>query len=420
MKQEKPQVGRQNPEADWTNKLRDKLADREKPAPAGLWTDIEAHLQKKGVENRIEAEATKRPVRLLSLWTKRIAVAAAIIGVMTCNGFLMWEISHEQNAQMAEKITVNTPKRASETEIMHEKVYEIHPNAFITQKMLAQADIIHSNSPEKASEVLNLEVKTSISSEPPVEEPQMAMTSYQEQEPLNQFYENLAQTTKKSKRDRMSFNLYAQGGGGSQMSTNGVVMSPSMASSYNYYGHLLAPHGTRSDNEIIYLVDYKERQKHYQPVSFGLTTNIPVTSRLSFTTGLVYTRLHSDFTSIIGGFPLLKEQTLYYLGVPLSVQYQLWNYKRLSVYASAGGQADYNLKAHMEQQGVDYPAYRDRWQFSVHGAAGVEYDVIPQLGIYAEPGVKYYFNNGSNVSTFFKDKPTSFNLQLGLRLNLKK
>ena len=74
----------------------------------------------------------------------------------------------------------------------------------------------------------------------------------------------------------------------------------------------------------------------------------------------------------------------------------------------------------MEQQGVDYPAYRDRWQFSVHGAAGVEYDVIPQLGIYAEPGVKYYFNNGSNVSTFFKDKPTSFNLQLGLRLNLKK
>ena len=218
----------------------------------------------------------------------------------------------------------------------------------------------------------------------------------------------------------MSFNLYAQGGGGSQMSTNGVVMSPSMASSYNYYGHLLAPHGTRSDNEIIYLVDYKERQKHYQPVSFGLTTNIPVTSRLSFTTGLVYTRLHSDFTSIIGGFPLLKEQTLYYLGVPLSVQYQLWNYKRLSVYASAGGQADYNLRAHMEQQGVDYPAYRDRWQFSVHGAAGVEYDVIPQLGIYAEPGVKYYFNNGSNVSTFFKDKPTSFNLQLGLRLNLKK
>ena len=167
-------------------------------------------------------------------------------------------------------------------------------------------------------------------------------------------------------------------------------------------------------------MDYKERQKHYQPVSFGLTTNIPVTSRLSFTTGLVYTRLHSDFTSIIGGFPLLKEQTLYYLGVPLSVQYQLWNYKRLSVYASAGGQADYNLKAHMEQQGVDYPAYRDRWQFSVHGAAGVEYDVIPQLGIYAEPGVKYYFNNGSNVSTFFKDKPTSFNLQLGLRLNLKK
>ena len=55
MKQEKPQVGRQNPEADWTNKLRGKLADREKPVPAGLWADIEAHLQKEGTVNRVEA-----------------------------------------------------------------------------------------------------------------------------------------------------------------------------------------------------------------------------------------------------------------------------------------------------------------------------------------------------------------------------
>jgi hypothetical protein len=32
--------------------------------------------------------------------------------------------------------------------------------------------------------------------------------------------------------------------------------------------------------------------------------------------------------------------------------------------------------------------------------------------------VKHYFDNGSSVKTFFKDKPNSFNLQIGLRLNL--
>ena len=67
---------------------------------------------------------------------------------------------------------------------------------------------------------------------------------------------------------------------------------------------------------------------------------------------------------------------------------------------------------------MDYPVSRDGLQFSVQGALGIEYDVIPQLGIYVEPGVKHYFDNGSSVKTFFKDKPNSFNLQIGLRLNL--
>ena len=41
-------------------------------------------------------------------------------------------------------------------------------------------------------------------------------------------------------------------------------------------------------------------------------------------------------------------------------------------------------------------------------------------GLYAEPGVKYYFDNGSRVVNFFKDKPLNLNLQVGLRLNITK
>ena len=242
-----------------------------------------------------------------------------------------------------------------------------------------------------------------------------------EQDQLRLLDAKIAEATKKRQHGRIGFSLYAQGGSGSQMSANGVMMSPTMAANYNYHDQLLSRHFTRTtanSREIIYLVDYEERQKHYQPISFGLTTNIPISSRLSLTTGLVYTRLRSDFVNIMGGTPLSKEQTLHYLGVPVSAQFKVWGYKGLSVYASAGGQADYNVKAHMEQEGVDYPASRDRWQFSVQAAGGVEYDVIPQLGLYVEPGVKYYFDNGSNVSNFFKDKPTNFNLQVGIRVNL--
>lgn len=63
---------------------------------------------------------------------------------------------------------------------------------------------------------------------------------------------------------------------------------------------------------------------------------------------------------------------------------------------------------------------RDRMQWSVNGSVGAQYDFIPQLGLYVEPGVKYYFDNGSKIENAFKDKKTNFNLQLGLRWNIGK
>jgi hypothetical protein len=59
-------------------------------------------------------------------------------------------------------------------------------------------------------------------------------------------------------------------------------------------------------------------------------------------------------------------------------------------------------------------------QWSVNTSLGIEYDIIPQLGIYIEPGLKHYFDNGSRIENFFKDKPTNFNLQVGVRWNILK
>ena len=429
---------------DWTKRLRDRLADHEEPAPVDLWADIEARLKEEGIVKTSEPETPKRPARLVPLWGKRIAVAAAFIGVLTCNGYLMWELGQEEKARRSELTameTSNSPKEsakseqdtkdvASEEDVISQEhqgeYFMTHAVAGSTQpiamhqEMTPETDAIQSFG---EPEVLPTEEKTPVSSEKPVQEaPSKILPSEEEQ--LRQLDLKIAEATKeatkKQKRGRIGFSLYAQGGSGNEMNANGVMMSPQLAESYNYQDQLVTRHQTRSSGEIIYLVDYQEQQKHYQPISFGLTTNIPISSRFSLTTGLVYTRLRSDFVSIMAKIPLTKEQTLHYLGIPLTAQYLLWQWKGLKVYASAGGQADYNVKAHMEQQGVDYPAFRDRWQFSIQGAVGIEYDVIPQLGLYVEPGVKRYFNNGSRVDTYFKDRPTSFNLQIGLRLNLGK
>jgi invasion protein IalB len=40
------------------------------------------------------------------------------------------------------------------------------------------------------------------------------------------------------------------------------------------------------------------------------------------------------------------------------------------------------------------------------------------LGLYVEPGIRYYMDNGSAVRNYFKDKPTNVTLQMGLQLNI--
>jgi len=39
--------------------------------------------------------------------------------------------------------------------------------------------------------------------------------------------------------------------------------------------------------------------------------------------------------------------------------------------------------------------------------------------VYAEPGLSYYINNGSQTKNFYKDKPWNFNINVGLRFTLK-
>ena len=98
--------------------------------------------------------------------------------------------------------------------------------------------------------------------------------------------------------------------------------------------------------------------------------------------------------------------------------YKVWTYKGLKTYLSGGFQADWNIHTSLQTQGVDQHLDKDRMQWSVSGALGVQYDIIPQIGLYAEPGIRHYFDNGSRLRNIFKDKPTNFSLQVGLRLNL--
>ena len=58
-------------------------------------------------------------------------------------------------------------------------------------------------------------------------------------------------------------------------------------------------------------------------------------------------------------------------------------------------------------------------QVSVNGAAGAEFKFTEGLSLYAEPSLNYYFDNGSSIPTLYQEKPLNFNLNVGIRFNLK-
>ena len=60
------------------------------------------------------------------------------------------------------------------------------------------------------------------------------------------------------------------------------------------------------------------------------------------------------------------------------------------------------------------------WQWSVNAAAGAEYTFIPQLGVYLEPSLGYYFDDGTSLEHYYKEHPLAPSIEFGLRLHLAK
>ena len=221
----------------------------------------------------------------------------------------------------------------------------------------------------------------------------------------------------KTKR-QVSLGLYAMNGLDNQNSSNGVQMADALAQQYmeTYaYSNVAAARSS----EPIWLVGYEERQHHHRPITYGLTLNYPFSDRLSLTTGVVYTKLQSDFTQVMRSQQIQQEQTLHYIGIPLNLNYKLWTYKSFRTYLSAGAKADWNVATRLETEGVSQQLSKDRVQWSLNGSLGLQYDIMPQLGLYVEPSLNWYPDNGSKLQNYFKDKPLNCGLQVGLRLNLR-
>ena len=152
------------------------------------------------------------------------------------------------------------------------------------------------------------------------------------------------------------------------------------------------------------LTDYAS--KHHLPVCFGLNLQWHVHPRLAITTGLHYTYLHSEISIPLYDYTL-RTQHLHYLGLPLGLSARLWGNRHFQVYATAGTMLEKCLN--------DEP-----WQWSVNVAAGAEYMFHRHVGLYAEPSLGYYFDDGTQLQHYYKQHPWAPSIEVGLRVHVGK
>ena len=433
MKQERHQTDKHSREDQWTQRLRDHLADIEAPVPDDLWEKIEARLPKE-----VASPAPKKEARIVPLWA-RWAAAAVIVGGLV----ILWNVKSgiwNENSLLSSKSETTKKTSAEKTPALmkSEKSEESESSESIEQgvkaptllaeempmeseKKVEETPLVPVSSEEKPNEPIlpvSSEEKSNESIQPISSEKKPNDSEKSPENVIRELNQKIA-AYKQRRSGSATINLYASNGFGNQSYRNGVLMSQELLSNYDYYRNPDS-HGTRVGNSPVYLANHEERQNFYQPISFGLSVNIPISSKFSVSTGVVYTRLSSDFTSIANSLVYERQQKLHYVGIPLTVLYNVWQWHGLNVYATAGGQADFNVKAYMTTEGTETKLEKDNLQWSVNAALGVQYNFIPQLGIYVEPGIKHYFDNGSHIQNYFKHRPTNFNLQIGLRLNMGK
>lgn len=453
---------------DWTDRLRDRMADYEMPVGDELWANIEQSLAQDEVFANKNDHSNHGVAR--SIVMRRFSIAASIAALLAGGAYVYFhpwnEVAENEVAAIFDKgpktfidkrqtavpkdsqaaISDNSQKSISangQNAMSKDGLQTLSGGGQNRNNILAQSNSVELESSESA---LSLDLDTQ-SSARSVNEKSEAVPSSRSSRKVNSLITSegdvmssaqngrrtvLAQSSmdeelgRKDKRHRggLKLQLYGENGFiGKTSGGNSPVLMSSMPSSDPVYYDKNIKIANFFDERYMAMIptaDLYEETKHHQPISVGMQVGFHLLTKLKLSTGLVYTKVSSDFISGVSDTRTVSTQDLHYIGIPLNLSYSVWEYKGLHTYVTAGGEGAVNIKNHTETDGEVKESKRDKMQWSTNASVGIQYDFIPQLGVYVEPGMKYYFDNGSQIENIFKDKKLNFNIQFGLRLNVGK
>lgn len=424
---------------NWQKDIHDRLGSYEKDAPEGLWEGISRRMPKLNDGGML----TDKPQRTAKFRMWRVAGVAVAASVALVIGYNFLGNDTKDNINIPTNTTKHPNILAS-----NKKPIGNEPTGVCAEQATHSADDLLSEQPKLYKAYTEQPTLASASTETDVKE----ISSKEE----NSKKENGQTEVKPEKREDnrmlrknqddalLAYNDVTERSGSTDAPSRWSVSTGAMGglgasgttTAYGDYLVLSCP-GVMDTKDSPMLdmssvnrdEETKTEYEHHLPIRIGLSVAYALTDRLSISSGLTYTRLSSDIKDASRESKYIGEQRLHYVGIPVNVSYKVASSRWICLYGTAGVLAEKCVsgttdEGYVENNTMKYTNTQDisskPLQMSVNAGVGIQFDIIDNVGIYAEPGLSYYFDDGSALQTIYKEKPLNFNLNVGVRFKLEK
>ena len=386
---------------NWTTDMKQKLEGHKMAPPAGLWEGISS-------EMGLQKEPVSKTVAIRRWHWVVAALVLALVGFFALYQFPQDE-SFPQVAQTLQE--QEPPMMKTESGDSQPLALADSPQRNHTQ---FSPKIAEDTTPQDAEETSSQQNTGKTSSPQDTEEtavqqvaeetPQQASVVTHRQQPSEEQHHTAHHPTKQPSAsvtdNQWSVGLNASGGLLASSSFGKSSMGQSYACDADYYDPVVGG----STQPIPSSTTYDVEAKHRLPVTLGLSVNYQLNARLALLTGINYTYLYSEFSTLL--YPnIYREQKLHYLGVPVGLSWLFWKTSGFSFYLSGSAMLQKCLN-------------EKPWQWSVNASVGAEYAITPLLGIFLQPSLGYYFHDGTSFEHYYKEHPLAPSIEFGLRLHL--
>lgn len=413
----------------WTDKIRQRMETLDVKAPEGLLDDIKAEMARRSI---VPSTTRKPHRRTAAMWVWRGVACAAMIALVAGVGTWLMAPRGDLQPHLADsnpKQTVQSVPASSAATTLQATEETIHEGKGGRVQRMMAALMAPSRNVEETSPTTDTtdgnpqpalstdkQVGSSETTAPTPEKKPVRETKVKRPSDLYgpAGERTLAYTSRNSRGGRITMYAYYQGGiinRAAQPAMEAMVSAPGDLFYQKVEQLMLMASQVRS---------VETHAHHRLPVKFGLSARYHINDKWSVQSGVTYSYHSSDITT----GEQTTEQHLHFVGIPVAASYNVWGNRHVNVYVTAGGEAEKMVKGQSSMvyngKTIREDVKMSEIQLSAIVAAGAEYKATDRLSIYVEPGATYHFDNGSDIKTYYNDKPLNFSLNVGVRLNVGK